>query len=154
MEDAYGPDSFAGYDGLVNRGRFAFPVDEELLDDRLRNGDMVLAIQAGGSEKAYALTDRDDQVINDSVGGSEVVVIVRRKGPSGFGFLRSVDGQTLTFTMADGVVRDEETGSRWDDGGRGISGPMTGARLTPVPSRSSFWFALAVAAPGIELHQP
>ena len=153
-ESSYDRDPFAGFVDRVNRGQFAFPVSEEKLDDRLRHGDMVIAIQIGESHKAYPLTNRPDEAINDEVGGEKVVVIVRADGPTGFAYLSALDGQTLTFSLSDGVLEDAETGSTWNDGGRAISGPMAGRQLTPVPSRASFWFSLVGSLPGIELHTP
>lgn len=151
---SYDRDPFVGFVDRVNRGQFAFPVSEEKLDDRLRPGDKVIGIQVGESHKAYPLTGRPDEVINDEVGGEKVVVIVRADGPTGFAYLSTLDGQTLTFSLDDGVLQDAGTGSAWDDGGRAISGPMAGAQLTPVPLRTSFWFSLVGSLPGIELYTP
>jgi hypothetical protein len=150
----YARDPFAGYEQSLNRGRFAFRVSEERLDPRLQSGDIVLAVEIGDSHKAYPLTDRPDEVLSDVVAGEEVVVVVRSEGPSGTAFFSEVDGQTLTFSLADGLLRDAETGSTWDDGGRATSGPMAGEQLTPVPSRTAFWFALTVSLPDLELYVP
>ena len=149
----YDRDPFEGYASTINRGRFAFPVTEEKLDDRLRPGDMVFAVEVGESHKAYPLTGRADQAINDEVGGQRVVVIVRSRGPAASAYFSTLDGRTFSFSLNEGVVEDAETGSRWDGGGRAVSGPMAGAQLAPVPSRTSFWFSLVGALPGIELHE-
>ena len=150
----YDRDPFIGYDQRVSREQFAFPVDKDRLDARLRAGDRVLAIQVGEAHKAYPLNDTGDRVVNDEVGGEEVVVIARAHGPTASAYLSTVDGQTLSFTLSDGVVEDIETGSRWDDGGRAVSGPMSGTQLKRVPSRTSFWFSVVGALPNIELHAP
>ncbi|HJO83699.1 MAG TPA: hypothetical protein QF520_15025 [SAR202 cluster bacterium] len=55
--------------------------------------------------------------------------------------------------MIDGSVIDVEMGTVWDDAGRAISGALVGETLEKVPSRSSFWFALAVSLPDIELYE-
>ena len=158
---------FVGYEERVNDRKFAFPVTEEKLDDRLRPADRVIALQVGDSHKAYLLTGRPDEVINDEVGGEKVVVIVRAdrsqapthlrglyEGPSGSAYMSALDGRELTFSIIQGEMADAETGSRWDDGGRAVSGPLAGARLMPVPSRTSFWFSLVGSLPGVELYQP
>ena len=149
----YHRDRFKGYDKEVNRERFAFPVSKDKLDDRLRPGDRVFAIQVGESHKAYLLTGRSEEVVNDEVAGEGVVIIVRAEGPTGSAYLRSLDDQLLTFTLSQGVLQDNETGSRWDDSGRAISGPLAGSQLTAVPSRASFWFSLVGSLPGIELNK-
>ena len=112
-----------------------------------------MAIQVGETHRAYALSDSEDRAINDDVGGERVIVIVRASGPSGAAYLSSVDGKSLSFRLDADAVEDVETGSRWDDGGRAVAGPMQGGRLTPVPSRTSFWFALVASLPGIDLHE-
>ena len=143
----YDRDPFLGYDDILNRR-----LGE--VDGRLLPGDRVFAIQIGESHKAYALTGRPDAVINDEVGGARVVVIVRAQGPTGAVYLRDVDGRTLTFRAKGRSLEDGETGSLWDDGGRAVSGPMAGAQLTSVPSRTTFWFSLVGSLPGIEVHGP
>ena len=149
----YDRDVTAGIADIVNQGRFRFPVTREKFDDRLRLGDLVFAIQVGESHKAYLLTGSPEEVINDEVGGESVVVIVRQGGSSASAYLRTLDGQTLSFGINGGVVEDVETGSAWDDGGRSVAGPTAGILLTPVPSRTSFWFSLVGALPGIELYR-
>ena len=44
----------------------------------------------------------------------------------------------MTFEIQDGKFTDRETGSIWDLAGRAVSGPLQGAQLLAVPSRTSF----------------
>ena len=151
----YDRDPFAGFADRVNQGEFAFPVSLEKLDDRLLPGERVLAIQVGEIGKAYQISNRlADEAINDEVGGVKVLVIVRAVAKSGAAYFRSLDGRTFTFRLNQDAVEDAETGSRWDDAGRAVSGPMAGAQLTPAPMRTSFWFSVVGAFPGMELHRP
>ncbi len=78
----------------------------------------------------------------------------KAEGPSAAAYYREVDGRSLSFKLSDDAVEDEETGSVWDDSGKALSGPLAGTQLGAVPSRTSFWFSLVGALPGIELHQP
>ena len=148
----YARDPLAGYADRVDRGLFAFPVSDDKLDGRLRPGDMVFAVQVEDTHKAYRLTDRRDEVVNDEVGGRVIVVIFRVEGPTAAAYFGALNGRTFSFGLNQGTVQDLETGSIWDDVGKAISGPMAGAQLTPVPSRTSFWFSLVGSLPGIELH--
>ena len=150
---AYDRDPFASYDQSVNRGRFAFPVSEDKLDARLRPGDRVIALQVGDSHRAYELLD-EDWLVNGEVGGEGVVVVGRGDGPAAAAYFSEAEGQALSFRLVDGAVEDAETGSVWDDSGIAVSGPLAGTRLTAVPSRTSFWFSIVGALPGIELHRP
>ena len=150
----YNRDPFEGYDRSVNQGRFAFPVERGLQDRRLRLGDRVLAVQVGESHKAYLLTGRQNEAINDEVAGEKIAVFIRSDGPSGSAFFRAVDDRDLTFMMDGTAIVDAETGSAWNTGGRAVSGPLSGTQLEPVPSRTSFWFSLAGSLPGIDLYDP
>ena len=150
----YERDPFVGYAEGINRGRFYFPVSKEKLDGRLRPGDKVFAVQVGESHKAYPLATDSDWVLNDEVGGESVVVIGRAERPAAVAYLRTINGRELSFRLNDGSVEDAETNSEWDDSGKAVSGPMAGAQLMAVPSRTSFWFSLVGALPSIELYQP
>ncbi|MCH8869664.1 MAG: DUF3179 domain-containing protein [Chloroflexi bacterium] len=150
----YARDSFRGYQEVVNSGRFAFPVDESKLDDRLLPGDRVIAVQVGQTHKAYRLTGSLDRVINDVVADRKIVIIIRDDGPSGFAYFADSDGRSLTFSLANGALVDDATKSQWDESGKAVSGELQGAQLKAVPSRTSFWFSLVGSLPGIELHVP
>jgi hypothetical protein len=150
----YERDPFVGYAEGINRGRFYFPVSEDRLDGRLRPGDKVFAIQVGESHKAYPLASDSGWVLNDAVGGKSVVVIGRAKGPTAAAYIRAVDGRELSFRLSDDSVEDAETSSEWDANGKAVSGPMAGAQLAAVASRTSFWFSLVGALPDIKLYEP
>ena len=62
-----------------------------------------------------------------------------------------LDGRTLSFVAGDGAIVETGTGSRFDFFGRGVSGPLAGRRLLPVPQVSAFWFAWAHFFPGTGL---
>ena len=150
----YDRDPFEGYQDFVNSGGFAFPVSPEKLDDRLRPGDIVFAVQLGDIHRAYAISERPDQVINDVVDGEPILIVARNRGPTAAAYERTLPGRQLTFIFVDGVLQDEETSSRWDDGGRAISGILVGSQLVRVPSRTSFWFSLVGSLPDVELYVP
>ena len=150
----YDRDPYVGYADRLNDGS-SRPVAAEKLDGRLRPGDMVTAVQIGESHRAYPLVGTDDRVINDVVDGTPVLINIRGEqttAPAGSAYLRELDGQELIFSLVEGVMVDDATGSRWDDGGRAISGTLAGSRLAEVPTRTSFWFAVVAAVPGIELY--
>jgi hypothetical protein len=148
----YDRDSFVGYEDRVSSGRFAFPVTESKLDDRLRFGDMVLTVQVGETHKAYALTGMPNRVINDEIEGRAIVMIARSDGPSGSAFFSLAGDQLLAFRITDDVVEDLETKSRWDVSGFAVSGPLAGTQLELVPSRTSMWFSVIGALPDLILY--
>ena len=147
-------DPFVGYGRMVTQGRFAFPVTEEKLDDRLPAGERFFAVEVDGSHKGYPLSGDSDWVLNDTVGGEGIVVVRRSVGPTASAFRSTLDGRELTFQLSDGVLEDVETLSRWNGAGLAVSGPMKGSRLDQVPSRTSFWFSLVASLPDVELWRP
>ena len=52
------------------------------------------------------------------------------------------------------MFTDSETGSSCDFAGRSVGGRLEGARLERVSSRRAFWFSVAIAFLGIEIHNP
>lgn len=138
MVSAYDRDSFAGLGNRLDRGGFAWPVSRERLDDQLKHGTMVLAVEVNGAHKAYDLSGGSNWVANDVVGGERVVVVGRRDGDVAAAFLSKGQGRALTFRLTDESLEDTETGNRWDDSGLTVSGPLAGTRLEAVSSRTSF----------------
>jgi Protein of unknown function (DUF3179) len=62
-------------------------------------------------------------------------------------FSRRVGGRTLTFHADHGRLRDQQTGSTWDQFGRATAGSLTGTRLAPETAMDSFWFDWAAFHP-------
>ena len=56
-------------------------------------------------------------------------------------FVAVVDGEPLTFTSADGVITDAETGSTWNIFGEAVDGELAGSRLEQLVHIDTFWFA-------------
>lgn len=143
-------DPFDGYERSVNAGRFPFDVDAEVLnDDRLPLGEMVLGVELGGEARAYPLNMLGDTAVNDEIAGRAVVVFSSASGPSGNAFDPHLDGERLRFRYADGAYEDAETGSRWSLSGLALDGPLAGAQLAALPSRSAFWFSYRSAFPEV-----
>ena len=111
--------------------------------------DLVVGLVIGGEAKAYAFDDLSERpMVNDTVAGSNVVVVFDAGSDTGSVFSRDIDGRALEFSISEGadsgylVMTDRETGSEWLLlTGEAISGPMQGTRLEQLPSNYSFWFA-------------
>ena len=144
----YGGGSLDGYQQAVNAGSLPFdPTGPGIDDDRLRPGDEVVGVAVGDEARAYPL-EEGPAVVNDEVGGRPLVVLTTATGTGARVFDRAVDGRTLAFEESDdGDLVDRETGSTWSASGEALSGPLVGAQLTSVPSRTAFWFAFASAFP-------
>ena len=152
---SYGNGFGSGYQDRINSEQFAFPVDKDKLDGRLSAGEIVLTVEIGDAVTAFPLGDIDGGAINGKVGGEPVAVFTATGGLSVTAFSRTVDGQTLSFEYAGaGRFTDNETDTSWDFAGRGGDGPLAGNRLERVSTRRSFWFAVAISFPDIEIHTP
>ncbi len=122
---------------------------EEHKDERLPRKDFVVGVDYAGDERAYPLRYLEEQpVVNDTLAGVPALVAFDTRSETTAVFLRTVEGQALTFEATsrrqDGaaLVRDRETGSLWNAAtGVAVSGPHQGQRLERVPSFVAFWFA-------------
>ena len=155
---SYDRDPFAGYAATIDDGRFPFPLSVQKLDDRIRASTVVLTVRprSDGTEKAYSLERVSPAAINDVIDGAPVVIFVR-PGPVGAAFSPVLeDGRHLTFEATDAEsFRDIETASVWDPvTGWANAGSLMGTRLTRLPMRRAFRFAISVAMPSIELDAP
>lgn len=103
----------------------------------------VIGAVLGDSIKAYRFTDAvAEGIINDSLGPFHVVVYAESETRNVHVYVRATGDQMLTFTLRDGSLVDEETGTVWDPGrGVTIDGPLKGMILQQVPYSSAFDWA-------------
>jgi hypothetical protein len=150
----YHRDPFVGYDDMLNRDLFPFPVGESARDDRLSAGDLVLTIEHGGAAYAYSLSRLGDAAVNDVLDDLPVVVFSQVEGTTGAAFEPIIDGQPLRFEADGRAFTDVETGSTWTVQGEATEGPLAGRQLEPVPARVTFWFAIVATTPEVEVRAP
>ena len=97
--------------------------------------DMVLGVRLAGESKAYPFQNMGNQaVINDDLGGVDIVVVWDRDSNIALPFARQIDGQSLTFDIdEEGAwplgLRDRETGTLWNVEGLALEGEL----LAPAP---------------------
>jgi hypothetical protein len=163
----YGRNPYVGYDD-IDSSPFLFEGER---DDRLAPMERVVGLEIGTEYLAYPLPEPElGDAINDLAGDQAIVVLFapgsrsaldaadivesRDVGQVGV-FDRVLDGQTLTFRSAgDRQFIDDETETTWDITGRGLTGPLVGRQLTPLPHLVVFWFAWAAAFPETRLWSP
>ncbi|MEN8240034.1 MAG: DUF3179 domain-containing protein, partial [Actinomycetota bacterium] len=144
----YASDSFSTYADYVASGQFAFPVSPASLDDRLPPATLVVAVTIGDTVRAYPVDDLAAP-INDTVAGTPIVILPTDGG--GGTFSPIVNGETLTFDRRRTDLVDTATGTTWTANGVGVDGELTGVSLVPIPSRTTFWFAIVGAFPRVEV---
>jgi hypothetical protein len=155
----YGANPYARYDSAPIP--FLFGGD---VDSRLPAMERVLAGIIGREPVAYPFSViSEERVVNDTVGGAEVVVfwqpgktsalddsIIDNSRDVGMAsaFNRVFNGVSYTFSVDDdGVIRDDQTGSEWNIFGEAVSGEMEGSRLELEVAAPHFWFAWAAFQP-------
>jgi hypothetical protein len=113
-------------------------------DERLYTKEFVIGVELGNVAVAYPFgVLNQESIVNDSVEGSDLLVVFDREMGTGLVYDRNLDGQMLTFTQVSEEMSliDEETGSTWDAfSGQAIDGPLFGEQLERVKSTVVFWF--------------
>ena len=72
---------------------------------------------------------------------------------TGLAYLRTVNGEVLTFEAGPGDgFTDRETGSTWDLFGKAIAGPLSGTQLTSAVHTNELWFAWAAFNPDSQVY--
>jgi hypothetical protein len=159
----YGNNPYSGYDN-INSSPFLYagPETPGTLPAMAR----VLTVDLNDDLVAYPYKLLQDvNVINDEVGGEQVVVVWDEGTASPFAplgandvgaaniFSRELDGQQLTFVFEDGEIVDIETGSVWNVLGLAVSGELQGQQLTALVGVNHFWFSWAAFQPETRVYQ-
>ncbi len=148
---------------------FLFNTNVQPLDGRLQPKERVAGFNIGDAAAAFPFSILNrERAVNYSVGGTDVAVFFKpgtrsaldglligdsdKIGASGV-FEATLDGTKLTFRSENDAIIDNETNSTWNILGTAISGPMTGATLTPIPHGDHFWFAWAAFNPETEIYR-
>jgi hypothetical protein len=129
-----------------------FPPGAE--SDALPEKDFVLGINVGGEAKAYELKGlRDDRVVNDMVGGVEVVVIATDNAEGA----RAYERGGREFSSADlaggELMVSDEMGARWRVEEDALVAVDGGERLERLESRVSYWFAWHQTFPMTDVYE-
>ena len=131
------------YYGLRQQPETSFPVWQK--DDRLPKKSEVLGLIVNGEARAYpAETLREQPVLNDNLGGHDLVVITPGDGAGARAFER--DGQRFVMVYLTGndaatVVVVDGDGEEWqmrEDALIKTSDPAQ--RLDRLPSHVAYWF--------------
>ena len=116
------------------------------LDERLPHNMLVLGVENATMARAYPLQAlaRIGPVLNDSLGGAEIVLRCRPGTLQALAFHRRVGDRVLAFAYSEARgVYDEQTGSVWNEMGEAIAGPLAGTQLAYVDSGVGEWYEFA-----------
>ena len=137
---------YGNYDQLTSSD-LLFPQDN--LDTSRPIKERVMAIRLGeDGGRGYPFGELremgETSVVNELVGGIPTAVFYEsRDGETAVAFDARVEGETLTFSVAeDGTWVDAQTSSTWTIDGSAIAGEMAGVSLsTREDAYVVFWFA-------------
>jgi hypothetical protein len=104
---------------------------------------LIIGIKINDAAKAYPFSVLEKQSpIIDSVGGTDIFVLLDEDKKSVRAFERNVDGKKLEFLRKpeSNELIDAETGSVWDFSGKAISGELAGKQLKKVFVLKDYWF--------------
>lgn len=125
------------------------------IDDRRPPKERLLGIP-NGSEDGIALPfgalegERPVRVVKVEVDDAEKTVLWSQDARSAMAF-----ETTSTFSVENGQIIDDATGSVWTVDGRAVEGPREGEQLTPVEDAYvAFWFAWAAFQPETTIWTP
>src|SRR5262249_52121719 len=132
-------DRIPAVNALIKRGLSEdgpLPAGVTYRDDRLPPKTMVLGIDINGMNKAFPLEAlRRDRVVNDSIGGTPVVLINQQNSDTTTAFVARAGGRRLTLTASSPDATeliDRETESHWNAYGRCVAGQLKGSTLAPL----------------------
>ena len=135
-------DNYAAYHTSSNAGISG----TQYTDDRLMNKELVVGVRVNESYRAYPFTVfKKKSILNDEVSDVPVLAFHDSESNATAVFLRTVDGQTLTFESTQGYsVKDTTTGTTWNlITGMATEGKLKGNTLARLPAMNIYWFAWA-----------
>lgn len=132
-------------DGIPSLDNPAFiaPAEASYLQDR----DRVLGISIDGIAHAYPIRVLNyHEIVNDTIGGTAIVVTYCPLCGSGTAFEADIGGRKYEFGVSgllynsDVLMYDRETNSLWSQlMAQAVTGPMTGTRLRQLPLSQTSW---------------
>jgi len=141
-------DLIAATNALVKRGMTGegtAPDGVTYKDERLKPKTMVLGLDVNDASKAFPLEAlRRVGVVNDSLGGTAVVIVHQPRSDTTTAFIAKAGGRQLTFRAANADITelvDQETDSHWDAYGKCVAGRLKGSTLERLILEPEYWFA-------------
>ncbi len=102
----------------------------------------IVGIQVGMEARAYDWIElQKSRTINDMLGGVPLLVVANPDSISFHTFNRTVDGETLLFSLDESsqTIMDSKTNSTWNWSGQCVAGSLQGKMLKPLQSYQEYW---------------
>ena len=104
---------------------------------------LLIGVKINGQAKAYPFSALEKQSpIIDTLGGTDIVVLLAEDKRSVRVFERNIEGRKLELLRKPETneLIDAETGSSWDFSGLAVSGELAGKQLKKIPAVKDYWF--------------
>jgi hypothetical protein len=128
-----------------------FPVSPR--SDQLQTKDLVFAVRLGAAHKVFPLDAlRSTPVVNDRVGGTNVVVLSQPDQRTA----RAYERGTVIFQagIGPGELIEPATGARWRVEEERLSEPASGRMLRRLGGHVVYWFGWYAFYPDAEVYRP
>ena len=125
------------------------------LDDALEPRALVVGVEAGGKARAYPFSALEKQApVLDTVGGTDILILLGEDKRSVRVFERQLDGKTLEFFVEPETreIVDAETASVWDFSGKAVRGALAGRQLKKIAALKDYWFDWKTYHPDTQLY--
>jgi hypothetical protein len=146
---------YGDYDNPENSSLF-FPGE---VDRRRPPKERVLGIPVGSGGLAFPFGSLQElgfvAAVHTEILAGPAVVFWDGNKNAAMAYRTELDGESLTLSVIQGKIMDDQTGSVWSVGGLATGGPKEAERLEPVSEAFvAFWFAWPEFYPDIELWSP
>jgi hypothetical protein len=133
------------YDSYVGKVPIYFPRTVRGVPE----ASLVLGISLADRRRAWPLTGLNQvRLLQDELAGVPLVLVAEPDALAAFAYSRRLDERVLDFDLRGRELVDRDTHSRFSVlTGRGVSGPLEGETLAPVPATTAYWFAWRRAYP-------
>jgi hypothetical protein len=100
----------------------------------------VLGISQKGNSKAYSWNSLLlKPVINDTLGGIPVLLLLENDSASFHAYRRDMGSEILQFTIVNDSLRDANSGSSWNYDGLCTGGTFKGQQLQRLQAYQEYW---------------
>jgi hypothetical protein len=117
----------------------------------------VVGITQNGNSKVYDWNDLEkERIINDTMHGIPVLVMLENDSTTFHAFDRTINNQALQFIWNDSLKTLEDTNTRsfWNSNGACFDGPLKNKVLNPVSSYQQFWHSWQTFHPNSVAYTP
>ncbi len=124
-------------------GKMPVRINNQQIEETFAPRTLIVGIKINDKSKAYPFSALEKQSpIIDSVGGTDILILLAEDRKSVRVFERKIDGRKLEFLRKPETneLVDAETGSVWDFSGKAIKGELAGKQLKKVFVLKDYWF--------------